>query len=319
MVSDWIEGGFMFNLDAINISISQMRIFIAVVEANSFTRASRLLNMTQSAVSKNIAALEAYLGFQLFIRDKKRLILTETGRFLYMEWLDVLSHIDQSMDLAKALQGGNLTNLNVGILSTHKPGAYLYPILEIFKIINPKIHVHVEDCPSEDVRSKLINGEFDIAFNVLYDFEELGSQYFSTKTIRTCPLAIGMLKTSPLARKAEVTMEDLKHCNFISISARFTPAYYNMLKSLCSRAGFQPNITTYTNNASSQLLNLRSNTDVFVADRFYTSYGDPYFEWRPIKETRSGVTASWKNDNTKKGLLDFLDAIDEFTSVSELF
>lgn len=309
----------MFNLDAININITQMRIFIAVVEANSFTRASRLLHMTQSAVSKNIAALEDYLGFQLFIRDKKHLILTETGRYLYIEWLDVLSHIDQSIDLAKALQGGNATNLNVGILSTHKPSAYLYPILEIFRIINPTINVHVEDCPSEDVRSKLIDGEFDIAFNVLYDMEELGTQYFSSRVIRTCPLAIGILKTSPLAQKSEVTMDDLRHCNFISISARYTPAYYNMLKALCTRAGFQPNIVAYTNNASSQLLNLRTNMDVFVADRFYTSYGDPYFAWRPIKGTTSGVTVSWKTDNNKKGLLDFLDAIDEFTSVAELF
>ncbi|MBQ9815575.1 MAG: LysR family transcriptional regulator [Lachnospiraceae bacterium] len=309
----------MFNLDAININITQMRVFIAVVECDSFTRASRLLNMTQSAVSKNIAALEDYLGFQLFIRDKKRLILTETGRYLYMEWLDVLSHIDQSIDVAKSLQGGYAQDLRIGILSTHKPGAYLYPILEIYKIINPDINVHVEDCPSEEVRSKLINGEFDIAFNVLYDMEELGNQYFNSKVIRRCPLAIGMLKTCPLAKKEEVTLEDLKDYNFVSISARFTPAYYNMLKSLCVRAGFQPNIISYTNNASSQLLNLRSNRDLFVADRFYTSYGDPYFEWRPIKDTSSGVTVSWKTDNIKKGLLDFLDAIDEFTSVSELF
>ena len=309
----------MFNLDAININIAQMRIFIAVVEANSFTRASRLLNMTQSAVSKNIASLEDYLGFQLFIRDKKHLILTETGRYLYIEWLDVLSHIDQSIDVAKSLQGGYAKNLDVGILSTHKPGAYLYPILEIFRIINPSIHVHVEDCPSEEVRTKLINGEFDIAFNVLYDMEELGTQHFSSKVIRKCPLEIGMLRTCPLAQKAEVTMEDLKPYNFVSISARFTPAYYNMLKSLCTRAGFQPNIVTYTNNASSQLLNLRTKMDIFVMDKFYTSYGDPYFEWRPIKDTVSGVAASWKTDNTKKGLLDFIDAIDEFTSVSELF
>lgn len=309
----------MFNLDAININITQMRIFIAVVEANSFTRASRLLNMTQSAVSKNIASLEDYLGFQLFIRDKKRLILTETGRFLYMQWLDVLSHIDQSLDIAKSLQGGYAKNLDVGILSTHKPGAYLYPILDIFRIINPTVHVHVEDCPSEDVRSKLINGEFDIAFNVLYDFEELGSQHFQSKVIRMCPLAVGMLKTCPLAEKSEVTIDELQEYNFVSISARYTPAYYNMLKALCTRAGYQPNIITYTNNASSQLLNLRTQKDIFVADRFYTSYGDPYFSWRPIKDTHSGVVASWKTDNTKRGLLDFVDAIDEFTTVADLF
>ena len=209
----------MFNLDAININITQMRIFIAVVEANSFTRASRLLNMTQSAVSKNIASLEDYLGFQLFIRDKKRLILTETGRYLYMEWLDVLSHIDQSIDIAKSLQGGYAQELRVGILSTHKPGAYLYPILQIYKIINPNITVHVEDCPSEEVRSRMINGEFDIAFNVLYDMEELGNQHFMSKVIRRCPLAVGMLKTCPLAKKDIVTLEDLIPYNFVSISA----------------------------------------------------------------------------------------------------
>lgn len=309
----------MFNLDFLNINITHMRVFIAVVEADSFTRASRLLNMTQSAVSKNIASLEEYLGFQLFIRDKKRLILTESGRFLYMEWVGVLSGIDKSIDDAKALQGGNAQTLNVGILSTHKPESYLYPIIEIFSKINPSVNVHVEDCPSEEVRKFLINGEFDIAFNVLYDIQQLGSQYFSSKKIRSCPLAVGMLKTNPLAEKSVLKVEDLKDSNFISISARFTPSYYNMLKSLCTQAGFQPNITVYTNNASSQLLNLRTNKDVFVADRFYSNYDDPYFAWRPIEGTSSGVIAAWKNDNHKKGLLDFLDAIDEFSSISELF
>ena len=164
----------MFNLDVININISQMRIFVAVVEANSFTHAAKLMNLTQSAVSKNIASLEEYLGFQLFIRDKKRLILTEPGRYLYIEWLDVLSHIGQSIDNARSLQGRYVKNLTVGTLSTHKPGAYLYPILDIFRVINPNIHVYVEDCPFEEIKTRLINSEFDIVFNVLYEKEELG-------------------------------------------------------------------------------------------------------------------------------------------------
>ena len=122
-----------------------------------------------------------------------------------------------------------------------------------------------------------------------------------------------------LAQKKEITIADLKPYSFICISARFTPAYYKMLKTLCARAGFQPNIVTYTSNASSQLLNLRTNMDIFVTDKFYTSYGDPYFAWRPIKDTCSGVTATWKTDNKKKGLLDFIDAMNEFTNIAELF
>lgn len=309
----------MFNLDMINVSIAQMRYFIVVVESNSITRAARLLNMTQSAISKNIISLEDYLGIQLFIRDKKRLILTDAGSYLYKQWVSVISEIDKSIDDARILQGGYANSINIGILSTHKPDAYIYPIIDVFKHINSKININVEDYPSEEIRTRLINGEIDFGFNVLYDLEELGGFYFSSKEIRSCPLAVGMLRNCPLAKKEKIEVKDLKEYNFVSISARYTTSYYRMIKSLCFKAGFQPNITMYTNNALSQLLNLRSEKDIFIMDKFYSHYDNPYFVWKPLENTHSGVIACWKNDNKKKGVKDFIDAIDEFTTVSEIF
>lgn len=302
----------MFNLDSINASIAQMKIFIAVVEANSFTRAARLLNMTQSAVSKNVMALEEYLGFKLFIRDKKRLILTHEGRFLYLKWLVILSDIDKSIDDAKTMRGGKETTISVGMLSTHKPEIYLYPIIDILKEINPEVSVYVEDCPSELLRTNLINGDYDVTFNVLYDIEQLGTKQFHSKVVKNCPLEVGVLKDSPLAGKKELNVEELKNYNFICISARNTPAYYNMLKSLCMMAGFQPTITCYTNSANSQIYNLRDEKDVFIADRFYSLHGDKYFSWIPLKNTSSGVVASWKKDNLKPEMDDFMKAVDRF-------
>jgi len=61
----------------------KLRIFHAVAEAGSFTRAGEQLNLSQSAVSRQIGALEESLKTPLFHRHARGLILTEQGEFLY--------------------------------------------------------------------------------------------------------------------------------------------------------------------------------------------------------------------------------------------
>ncbi|MHA1190111.1 MAG: LysR family transcriptional regulator, partial [Alphaproteobacteria bacterium] len=57
----------------------KLRIFHAAAEAGSFTHAGDTLSMSQSAVSRQVSALEADLGAQLFHRHARGLILTEQG------------------------------------------------------------------------------------------------------------------------------------------------------------------------------------------------------------------------------------------------
>nr|MBF4359121.1 LysR family transcriptional regulator [Vibrio anguillarum] len=54
-------------------------IFVAVVEAGSFSLAAERLGMTKSAVSKRISSLEDNLGTRLFHRSTRKLTLTESG------------------------------------------------------------------------------------------------------------------------------------------------------------------------------------------------------------------------------------------------
>src|SRR5947199_6979041 len=62
------------------MELSQLRTFREVAEALSFTRASQKLNMTQSAVSHQIKALERELGEPLFIRAKRGVKLSQAGK-----------------------------------------------------------------------------------------------------------------------------------------------------------------------------------------------------------------------------------------------
>ena len=61
----------------------KLKIFHAVAEAGSFTRATVNLNLSQSAISRQIQSLEQDLKVQLFERHARGLVLTENGEYLY--------------------------------------------------------------------------------------------------------------------------------------------------------------------------------------------------------------------------------------------
>jgi DNA-binding transcriptional LysR family regulator len=72
----------------------KLRIFHAAAEAGSFTHAGDALNMSQSAVSRQVSALESDLGVSLFHRHARGLILTEQGELLFRAANDVLLKLD---------------------------------------------------------------------------------------------------------------------------------------------------------------------------------------------------------------------------------
>lgn len=71
-----------------------MRIFVRVVERGSFSAVARELNMGQPAVSKQIRALEQYLGGPVFARSTRHLALTDQGQGFYRHCQDILGQLD---------------------------------------------------------------------------------------------------------------------------------------------------------------------------------------------------------------------------------
>ena len=71
----------------------KLRVFHAVAEAGSFTHAGEALNLSQSAVSRQISALEESLSVPLFHRHARGLILTEQGDLLYRTAREVFSKL----------------------------------------------------------------------------------------------------------------------------------------------------------------------------------------------------------------------------------
>lgn len=117
--------------------------FVAVVEQSSFLRASRLLNITNAAISKKITSLEADLGVKLIDRNKRRFALTEIGQRYYTE----VKHVIQVMEAADAIitqtQKIPAGKLNV-TCTPYFAEKYLIPHLAEFTNAHPQITLHLE-------------------------------------------------------------------------------------------------------------------------------------------------------------------------------
>lgn len=120
----------------------KLRIFYAVAEAGSFTHAGETLNLSQSAVSRQIGSLEESLGVALFHRHARGLILTEQGELLYKTTKDVFAKLSQVegqlVDSHKSGQGPLVITVSEFIGTT-----WLVPKLHELRAKHPEIQLTV--------------------------------------------------------------------------------------------------------------------------------------------------------------------------------
>src|SRR6267143_2139649 len=78
------------------MTLHQLRIFLAVVQSSTLTRASKQLGLAQPSLSKQLAGLEESVGTRLFDRSHNRMVLTDAGRVLVRHAQSVLREIDEA-------------------------------------------------------------------------------------------------------------------------------------------------------------------------------------------------------------------------------
>ncbi|HWW49641.1 MAG TPA: LysR family transcriptional regulator [Xanthobacteraceae bacterium] len=123
-------------------TIRQLRIFIAVVETQSFTAAARQLHLGVPTVSKSIATLESDLGSPLIYRNTRRISVTETGERFYRHCLTVMDAINASHFGAGSEDLDVRGHLRV-VASPSFSTAVLSPMLPSFLRRYPQITVEV--------------------------------------------------------------------------------------------------------------------------------------------------------------------------------
>lgn len=146
------------------MEIRQLRAFIAIAEAGTFTAGAERVHVTQAAVSMQIRQLETETGAKLFIRAPRKVILTEAGDKLLQRARHILREHDAALEEIAELAGAKRSRLRIGSASAGVSTDQLPWILKELQKHHPHADTSVTSGTSELLVQQLLAAELDIAF-----------------------------------------------------------------------------------------------------------------------------------------------------------
>jgi DNA-binding transcriptional LysR family regulator len=140
----------------------EMKVFAAVVEAGSFTGATRTLDMSKAAVSRYVADLEERLGVRLLHRTTRKLSPTTEGEIFYARCRELLDNLDEAEAEITSRSGEASGLLKVNVPVTFGL-MHLAPLWPIFLARHPKLDL---DITLSDRVVDLVEDGFDLAVRI---------------------------------------------------------------------------------------------------------------------------------------------------------
>ncbi len=148
------------------MDINALQAFVEVARQGSFSKAAKLLFVTQPAVSKRIAALEDELQARLFDRIGKNITLTETGGELLSRARRLLLEADEMKRIASSISNSISGRLTMG--TSHHIGLHrLPPVLKAFHKHYPEVIMDLRFMDSEQACQAVEQGELELAIVTL--------------------------------------------------------------------------------------------------------------------------------------------------------
>lgn len=156
------------------MSLTKLEIFLKTIEMGNLSRAAEALNVTQSGVSHAISSLELEYGFQLLIRNKTGVRLTENGKRVLTHVRDIVNHNERLKQAVAEINGIEAGTLRIGTftsVSTH----WLPGIIHHFRLEHPQIEIKLLEGDYGTIETWIQQGVIDLGFMSLPSSSHLES------------------------------------------------------------------------------------------------------------------------------------------------
>lgn len=217
------------------ITLAQLRYFVAAADHLSMTAAASEHFIAQSAVSSAIAQLEAKVGTQLFIRQRaKGLVLTPAGRQLLGDVRSILTSLDAAVTAARDVDGEVRGTVRIGFFITIAP--FVLPeVISRAKERFPQLTVEVDEVDAQTAAQELRSGRVELA--VGYDFSV--GQDLVCEVVDETPPYVLLAADHPLARRRRIGLRELSKEKLILLDLPHSRDYF---LDLLSSVGLEPEI-----------------------------------------------------------------------------
>ena len=293
------------------MTLNQLKYFIAVVRCLSFTEAAKSLFMTQPALSRQIQAMEAELGTQLFIRDKKTLKLTPGGSALYSKLPDFLRQYEEMMEYARNANRDFEGQLRIGFLDIYDASSLFPPVVEAFQRNHGGIRLTMERFSLGELPERLYEGKLDIICT--YGFSLFDKPDLVTVNVQKFDSCIMFNKDHPLANKPDLTMDDLRQERFIQLDSEASQEGYQYIANLISRGGISPEVQ-YVEKNDDVLLWVEMGCGIAVTSDRTVERHNPKVVIRELNmpEVKGhDITVAWRRSNYNPAIALFMELMEK--------
>jgi LysR family hca operon transcriptional activator len=209
-----------------------LRYFVAVAEELNVTRAAEKLHTAQPSLSQQIRQLEGMVGSPLFLRDKHRLKLTETGRVFLADARDILAAVENALAHAREAARNEVGTVMLGMIMGPE-GMVFSHILPLWLRRSPESQLLLRTMDAPEQIEALLKHEIMAGFlrGPIHSDEIAFETYMREEVVAVIP------ETWELAKLERVPVKELAKMPMIAISERVAPAVYHLTEEIEARAG----------------------------------------------------------------------------------
>ncbi|MGN7358913.1 LysR family transcriptional regulator [Paenibacillus sp. SAF-054] len=220
-----------------------IELILKISDTKSFTRAGQELNMTQPAVSRAVATLEAELGVKLLTRNRRQgVLLTDVGERtvrIFREILQGYEKIDQEIAREKGLEVGTV---RIGAIPV-AAASFLPKIIAHIAKIHPNIQFSIMEGTNAQIKDGLDSRQIDVGLIIA------GDPKYTVFPLYREPMYAVFRDDNPLASKKEIRATDLLDRPMIICKAGYEPPVFEWFE----QTGNKPSIKYVINHYKTAL------------------------------------------------------------------
>ena len=233
------------------MNLRNIEYVLTIAETGSFSQASRILHISQPALTQAIQKLEEDLNTKLFIRQHNKTLVTRAGELFLEDAKQILLLSEQIKRKMLDIEEGEEGDITIG-LSQYNGQIYFASTILEFKFMFPKIKMKIMEDYSWILEQKLEAGKIDVAFiTEPYYCKDLSREHlFDEEIFLAAPLDHLIKKTSPEKPNGFgcANLSDLKDESFVLLKPDFPLRIFT--DKLFKEVGFEPKIVLESGNVN---------------------------------------------------------------------
>jgi len=218
------------------LDLRHLRSFVAVAEEQSFTRAAARLRMAQPPLSRQIQQLEEELDVLLIERGSRPARLTDAGRVLYEQAVQILDRVAEMRAIARRMSQARQGRFSIGFVASTLYG-HLPAILRAFRAARPLTEIAVIELTSIEQIVALKEGRIDVGFGRIPFDDPLITRQLLRNELMIVALPCGH---ALLAQPEPLCLADVAEHPLIAYPKAPRPSYADQVIALFRARGLRP-------------------------------------------------------------------------------